>query len=81
VKPFIYNALAAVAATVLVVFASAMILSLVFLGSALRMSNVTQLGVFTAENLSNTLPLFVFVVVAMLIGFFFGFDKHTRKKG
>ena len=69
-RPWVYNMLAIAVGTVFVLACAAVLLALMFVGSAHRMANITQLGVFSLENLKATVPLFLvsaLIVIGMLL--------------
>jgi hypothetical protein len=68
-RPWIYNALAGIAAAVLLLAATAFFLALMFTGSAFRISNITHLAPLSAANLKATLPLaLIFASVGAVAG-------------
>ena len=77
-KPWIYNAIAGILVTVLLLFAAIFFLGLMFVGSAFRVSNITQLNVFSPENLKATIPV---AVVCAVVGLVVGIGAADRKRG
>jgi hypothetical protein len=66
-KPWFYNMIAIVVGTIFVLACAGALLALMFVGSAFRMSNVTQLDVLSPANLKATVALFG-VSAAVVIG-------------
>ena len=73
-----YNAFAGLAAAILLLLAAVFFLVLMFAGSAFRMSNITQLAPFSAENLKDTLPL---ALICLVVGVVVGCIASKRRRG
>jgi hypothetical protein len=67
VKSFFYIALGKMLTGLALAIAMAGLLALIFVGSAFRMSNITQMDVLSAENLRATMPLFGASVALRLV--------------
>jgi uncharacterized membrane protein len=81
VRSWIHNALAKILVGLALTIATVGLLTVMFIGSAFRMSNITKLDVFSPENMGATMPLFgtaaAVVIVALSLSAWYG----LRRKG
>jgi hypothetical protein len=80
VKTWMHNTILAALGVIAMALASVGVLALMFVGSAFRTSNTTQLDVLSPANLEASMPLFLasatFVFIALLLGVWYGLRKR-----
>jgi uncharacterized membrane protein len=76
-----YNALEKMLIGLALAIAAVGLLTIMFIGSAFRMSNITRLDVFSSENMEATVPLFGASSAVVLVCLFLFAWYGLRGKG